>query len=89
MPITECVVIASGADDDQVGAIVSGVEKKMGLAGYTPDRCEAVNEGRWILLDYVDVAVHVQHRSERNLYALEQVWRHCPLIPIRQRQGAR
>jgi len=59
--ITDCFVIASGSNDRQVIAIVDEVEEKMRLAGYKPARREGTREGRWVLLDYVDIVVHIQH----------------------------
>lgn len=80
--ITDCFVIASGANDRQVIAIVDEVEEQMRRAGYKPARREGAREGRWVLLDYVDIVVHIQHRDERDFYALDRLWRDCPLIPF-------
>lgn len=80
--ITDCFVIASASNERQVNAIVEEVEEKMRLAGYKPARREGAREGRWILLDYVDIVVHIQHSDERNFYALDRLWRDCPLIAI-------
>ena len=80
--ITDCFVIASASNERQVNAIVDEVEEKMRLAGYKPARREGTREGRWVLLDYVDIVVHVQHTDERNFYALDRLWRDCPLVPI-------
>lgn len=80
--ITDCFVIASGANDRQVNAIVDEAEEKMRLAGHKPARREGTREGRWVLLDYVDIVVHVQHRDERDFYALDRLWKDCPVIPV-------
>lgn len=80
--ITDCFVIATGANDRQVNAIVDEVEEKMRRAGYKPARREGAREGRWVLLDYVDVVVHIQHRDEREYYSLDRLWRDCPLVPV-------
>lgn len=80
--ITDCFVIASGNNDRQVNAIVDEVEEKMRRAGYKPARREGTREGRWTLLDYVDIVVHIQHQDERNFYALDRLWRDCPTIPV-------
>jgi ribosome-associated protein len=80
--ITDCFVIASGANDRQVNAIVDEVEEKMRRAGYKPARREGTREGRWTLLDYIDIVVHVQHEDERNFYALDRLWRDCPIIAV-------
>jgi ribosome-associated protein len=63
-----------------VGAIVDNVEEKMRDAGTKPVRREGAREGRWVLLDFVDIVVHVQHAEERAFYALERLWKDCPRI---------
>jgi len=80
--ITDLFVIASASNDRQVNAIVDEVEEKMRLAGYKPARREGTREGRWVLLDFVDIVVHVQHQDERNFYALDRLWRDCPVLPV-------
>jgi len=80
--ITDCFVLASGANDRQVISIVDEVEEKMRQAGHKPARREGTREGRWVLLDYVDIVVHIQHREEREFYALDRLWRDCPVIPV-------
>ena len=80
--ITDCFVIASANNERQVNAIVDEVEEKMRLAGYKPARREGTREGRWVLLDYVDIVVHIQHTDERNFYALDRLWRDCPLVEV-------
>ena len=78
--ITDCFVIASAPNERQVGAIVDNVEEKMREAGTKPVRREGAREGRWVLLDFVDVVVHVQHAEERAFYGLERLWKDCPRI---------
>ena len=80
--ITDCFVIASASTERQVNAIVDEVEEKMRVAGYKPARREGAREGRWTLLDYVDIVVHIQHQDERNYYALDRLWRDCPVIAV-------
>lgn len=80
--ITDCFVLASGSNDRQVIAIVDEVEEKMRLAGYKPARREGTREGRWVLLDYIDIVVHIQHQEEREFYALDRLWRDCPVIAV-------
>jgi ribosome-associated protein len=79
--ITDVFVIASGANERQVGAIVDGVEESLRGLGAKPIRREGEREGRWVLLDFADVVVHVQHQEERVFYALERLWKDCPAIP--------
>jgi ribosome-associated protein len=78
--ITDCFVIASAPNERQVNAIVDNVEEKMLAAGTKPVRREGAREGRWVLLDFADVVVHVQHSEERSFYALERLWKDCPRI---------
>lgn len=80
--ITDCFVIASAGNERQVGAIVDEVEERMRLAGYKPARREGTREGRWVLLDYVDIVVHVQHQDERDFYALDRLWKDCPTVEV-------
>lgn len=80
--VTDCFVIASAPNERQVNAIVDNVEEKLRDAGHRPVRREGAREGRWVLLDYVDMVVHIQHNDERNFYALERLWKDCPTVPV-------
>jgi ribosome-associated protein len=80
--ITDVFVIASGTNERQVEAIVDEVEEKLRRAGAKPLRREGRRDGRWVLLDYGDIVVHVQHTEERVFYALERLWKDCPIIPF-------
>ncbi|MEY4311454.1 MAG: ribosome silencing factor, partial [Actinomycetota bacterium] len=50
--------------------------------GFKPIRREGEREGKWVLLDYFDIVVHVQQSEERTLYDLERLWRDCPHIKV-------
>jgi ribosome-associated protein len=80
LAITDIFVIATGSNERQVEAIVDEVEDKLRLAGAKPLRREGKRDGRWVLLDYAEIVVHVQHAEERVFYALERLWKDCPLI---------
>src|ERR1700757_4041377 len=80
--ITDCFVIASATNERQVNAIVDEVEEKMRLTGYKPARREGAREGRWTLLGFVDIVVHIQHQDERDFYALDRLWRDCPMLAV-------
>ena len=78
--ITDVFVVATGNNERQVEAIVDEVEEKLRRAGVKPLRREGRRDGRWVLLDYADIVVHVQHAEERVFYGLERLWRDCPVI---------
>ena len=80
--ITDIFVIATGANERQVEAIVDEVEERLRREGVKPLRREGRRDGRWVLLDYADIVVHVQHSEERVFYALERLWKDCPVIPF-------
>jgi ribosome-associated protein len=82
LAITDAFVIASGSNDRQVEAIVDEVEDKLREIGAQPIRREGERDGRWVLIDYGDIVVHVQHEEEREFYALERLWRDCPTIEL-------
>lgn len=82
LSITDVFLIASANNERNVGAIVDGVEENLLKAGYKPVRREGDRENRWVLLDYLDFVVHVQHSEERTLYNLERLWKDCPQIPL-------
>ena len=82
LAITDAFLIASAANDRQVRAIVDAIEEKLRALDAKPVRREGEREGRWVLLDYLDVVIHVQQDEERTFYSLERVWRDCPLIPL-------
>ncbi|KAA0022952.1 ribosome silencing factor [Antrihabitans cavernicola] len=80
--ITDCFVIASAPNERQVNSIVENIEDKLREAGHKPVRREGTREGRWALLDYATIVVHVQHNDERNFYGLERLWKDCPAVPV-------
>jgi len=80
--ITDCFVLASAPNDRQVKAIVDAVEERLLKMKAKPVRREGERDGRWVLLDYVDIVVHVQHTEERMYYSLERLWKDCPTLPL-------
>jgi ribosome-associated protein len=82
LAITDAFVLASATNDRQVKSIVDEIEDKLRAVGAKPIRREGQRDGRWVLIDYGDVVVHVQHEEERQFYALERLWRDCPSIPL-------
>jgi ribosome-associated protein len=83
LAIADVFLICSGNSERQVDAIVDAVEEALReLLDRRPLRREGTRESRWVLLDYLDVIVHVQHEVEREFYALERLWKDCPMIPL-------
>lgn len=85
--ITDVFVIASAPSERQVQSIVDEIEERLRAVGIKPVRREGQREARWVLLDFIDVVVHVQHSEERAYYALERLWRDCPLIEFVDAEG--
>lgn len=82
LALTDVFLVCSAANDRQVRAVVDAVEERLLPLGAKPVRREGQREGRWVLLDFVDIVVHVQHQEERAFYALERIWRDCPTMPL-------
>ncbi len=87
--ITDVFLLASAPNDRQVRAIVDDIEEQLRDLGCKPLRREGEKEGRWVLLDFGDIVVHVQHQEERVFYALERLWKDCPVIPFVDRDRER
>jgi ribosome-associated protein len=86
--ITDAFLLAAGTSERQVLAIVDAIEERL---LQLPERAKPVRRegergGRWVLLDYVDLVVHVQHGEEREFYALDRLWKDCPTIPFVDRE---
>ena len=80
--ISDAFLLCSGANDRQVKSIVDEIELKLSQAGAKPVLREGEREGRWVLLDFAEITVHVQNSEERVFYALERLWKDCPIIPL-------
>lgn len=87
--ITDIFLVCSGDSERQVSAIVDGVEESL-LKERRPKplRREGERDARWVLLDYGDIVVHVQHAEDRAFYALERLWRDAPVIDLQLDLGA-
>ncbi len=80
-------VISSGSSDRQVQAIASHIEEKLGKQGLHPLGIEGKREGRWVLLDYGDVIIHIFYHPIREFYDLERLWSDAPKVewpPVRK-----
>ncbi len=80
--ITDAFVLCSAPNDRQVKAIVDEIEEKLRLSDAKPIRREGERDGRWVLIDYGDVVIHVQLEEARLYYSLERIWRDCPVIAL-------
>ena len=67
-------VIASGRNTTQVRALCENLEEHLSRQGLEPRRTEGVREGRWGVLDYGDVVVHIFNDESRLFYHLERLW---------------
>jgi ribosome-associated protein len=78
--ITDYFVIASGSSERQVKTVVEEIEKVLKEAGVKPVREEGDSKTGWMLLDYVDLVVHVFSDEQRDYYRLERLWRDAPVV---------
>ena len=82
LALTDVFLIVTAKNEPQVGAVVDAVEEALFKDGSKVLRREGESEKRWVLLDFGDIVVHVQHAEERQLYSLERLWRDCPAIEL-------
>ena len=82
LAITDVFLVVTASNERQVGAVVDGIEEALRRHDARPIRREGDRQQRWVLLDYLDLVVHVQHTEERQFYALERLWRDCPRIRL-------
>ena len=82
LPLTDIFLLATGTSERNVLAIAGEVEDKLNEAGTKTLRREGRSEGRWVLLDFGDLIVHVFHEEDRMYYSLERLWKDCPAIPL-------
>ncbi|MCU1419206.1 MAG: Ribosomal silencing factor RsfS [Mycetocola sp.] len=82
LPLADIFLIVTGRSERNVVAIAGEIEDKLIEAGSKPLRREGRADGRWVLIDFGDLVVHVFHEEERMYYALERLWRDCPVIPL-------
>lgn len=82
LPLTDVFLLASGRNERNVLAIAEEIEERMLESGAKPLRREGRAEGRWVLLDFGDIVVHVFHEEDRMYYSLERLWKDCPTIPL-------
>ena len=82
LPFVDAFLLVTGRSERNVVAIAGEVEDRLNTSGVKTLRREGKSEGRWILLDFGEVVVHVFHEEERMYYSLERLWKDCPVIPL-------
>jgi ribosome-associated protein len=82
LPFADVFLIVTGNSERNVIAIADEIEDVLGRAGTPTHRREGHHVGRWILLDFGDLVVHVFHQEERLYYGLERLWADCPVLPV-------
>jgi len=82
--ITDYFLIVNGNSRVQTQAIADNIEEKMALAGIPLARREGYPDGRWILLDFGAVIIHVFQEEERSFYSLERLWGDAPQVPFQE-----
>jgi len=80
--LTDVFLVASGRNDRQVRAIADAIDEAMRKAGARRELREGFEEARWVLLDYSDIVVHILQDEDREFYALERLWKDCPLVEL-------
>lgn len=80
--LSDYFIITTGTSTTQVQAMADELEEKMQLQGYKLYHKEGFRGGRWILLDFSNVVVHIFHNDEREFYNLERIWVDAKEIPV-------
>ena len=88
LPLTDVFLLASGRNERNVIAIADEIQDRLIAAGVKPIRREGLSEGRWVLLDFGDIVVHVFHEEDRLYYSLERLWKDCPVVPLQVSAGS-
>lgn len=78
--VADFFIVSSGKTDVQVRALADHVEEKLAEQGRRPDHTEGYRLGRWVLMDYGDVVIHIFREEERDFYGLERLWGDAPLV---------
>lgn len=87
LAVADAFLLCSAPNGPMVRAIVEAIEERLTANGQKPAHREGERENRWVLLDYLDVVIHVQHEEERAYYSLERLWSDCPTIPLNEVVG--
>jgi ribosome-associated protein len=82
LPLADIFLLVTGRSERNVVAIATEIEDVLNGAGTRTLRREGRSDGRWILLDFGDLVVHVFHQEDRQYYALERLWKDCLVVPF-------
>jgi len=80
--IADFLIVCTGRSDRQVQSIAQAVQDALGAEGEHPISIEGMQRGQWVLLDCVDVIVHVFYQPVREFYDLERLWEHAPRVQL-------
>ncbi len=87
MPLADIFLICSARNERMAMSIADEIEESLGEKGVRKLRQEGRSDGRWILLDFGDIIVHIFHEEERLYYQLERLWRDCPVVSLPSAEG--
>ena len=82
--LTDYFVVGTGNSRAQTQAMTDSIVEALSEVGVRPSRIEGLQEGRWILLDYGSVIIHIFQEDERGFYGLERLWADAPALPIEE-----
>ena len=82
LPLVDIFLLVTGRSERNVASIADEIEDKLLEAGHRRLRREGRQESRWVLLDFGDLVVHVFHEEDRMYYALERLWKDCPVVAL-------
>jgi ribosome-associated protein len=80
--LADYFLVCSGTSERHTQAMAEHIELSLKQIGIMPRGVEGRTKGKWILMDYGDVIIHIFQESERAFYDLEALWADCPRIPI-------
>ncbi len=79
---TDFFVILSGRSTRHVQALAESLENELRSKRVSSSRAEGLNEGKWVLLDFADVVVHIFYHEQRDFYDLEGLWHDAPRVEV-------
>ena len=82
VPLAEVFLICSASNERQVSAIVDAVAEALAKTGEKLMFREGRRDDRWVLLNYPDIVIHIQHKEARDFYALDRLWGDCPPLDL-------